>query len=260
MSGTRLHSSTEGNCLLLTIDSADHRHALTPEVCAAGIEALNVAESNPEVRCVVITGAAPAFSAGEQLPGLLASRQGPTEAGAVGVDALHSWIETIRAFPKPVIAAVSGVCSGAGLSLALACDFVVAARDSAFSLSQSAHGLSPTGGLTWAFARSLPRATVMQWLMAGDKISATRLLELGVVNALCEPGQVLSQSLSIAERLQRRAGHALASIKELVNDAQETSLHQQLAAERSHFVRNLHHPETGARLAALSQPPLQASR
>ena len=260
MSGARLHSSTEGHCLVLTIDSADQRHALTPELCAAGIEALNVAESNPEVRCVVLTGTGNAFSTGEHPQALQASRQGASEAATNGVDALHNWIETIRAFPKPVIAAVSGVCSGSGLSLALACDLVVAARDSAFSLSQSALGLSPTGGLTWALARSLPRATVMQWLMAGDKISATRLLELGVVNALCEPSQVLSQSLSIAEHLQRRAGHALASIKELVNDAQETSLHQQLTAERSHFVRNLHHPETGARLATLAQSPHTPTR
>ena len=255
MSGARLQSSTEGGCLVLTIDSPDQRHALTPELCAAGIEALNVAESNPEVRCVVITGAGHAFCTGEPLLGVMATRPGASEAAADAVDALHNWIETIRAFPKPVIAAVSGTCSGAGLSLAIACDWVVAARDSAFSLSQSTVGLSPTGGLSWALARCLPRATVMQWLMAGDKISATRLLELGVVNVLCEPTQTLSQALSIAEHLQKRTDHALASIKELVNDAQETSLHQHLASERSHFVRNLHHPETSARLAALAQPP-----
>lgn len=255
MSAARLQSSTEGSCLVLTIDSPDQRNALTPELCAAGIEALNVAESNPEVRCVVLTGAGHAFCSGEHLQGLLARRQGSPEASAEGVDALHNWIETIRAFPKPVIAAVSGVCAGTGLSIALACDFIVAARDSAFSLNLGVLGLSPTGGLSWALTRRLPRATVMQWLMAGDKIQATRLLELGVINALCEPGQVLSQSLSLAEHLQQRAGHALASIKELVNDAQETSLHQQLAIERSHFVRNLHHPETGARLATQSPPP-----
>lgn len=255
MSTARLQSSTEGVCLVLTIDSPDKRHALTPELCAAGIEALNVAESNPEVRCVVLTGAGQAFCSGEHPQGLLTSRQGAPEASANTVDALHNWIETIRAFPKPVIAAIGGACSGSGLSLALACDFVLATRDSTFSLGQSTLGLSPTGGLSWALARSLPRATVMQWLMAGDKIAATRLLELGVINALCEPGQALPQSLSLAEHLQRRAGHALASIKELVNDAQETSLHQQLAAERSHFVRNLHHPETGTRLATQAQPP-----
>jgi len=255
VSSARLQSSTEGQCLVLTIDSPDPRHALTSGLCSAGIEALNVAESNPEVRCVVLTGTGHAFGSGEPLLGLPGTRQGAPEAAADAVEALHNWIETIRAFPKPVIAAVGGVCAGSGLSLALACDLIVAARDSAFSLGQSALGLSPVGGVSWALARSLPRATVMQWLMAGDKLPATRLLELGVINALSEPGQVLSQSLSIAEHLQRRAGHALASIKELVNDAHETSLHQQLAAERSHFVRNLHHPETGARLAALAQPP-----
>jgi len=253
MSAASLQSRTEGPCLVLTIDNPAHRNALSHELCAAGIEALNVAETNPDVRSVILTGTGTAFSAGDNLQQLQASRNGPPEAATQAVDGLHNWVETIRAFPKPVIAAVNGTCSGAGLSLALACDFIVAARDSAFSFAQSAVGLSPAGGVTWALSRGLPRATVMQWLMAGDRIAATRLLELGVINALTEPAQALAQAMSLAEHLQERAAHALASIKELVNDAHETSLHQQLAAERSHFVRNLHHAETGARIAALME-------
>ena len=93
---------------------------------------------------------------------------------------------------------------------------------------------------------------VLTWaqLKAAAERLAARLQALGVVNQVCEPGEALSQALALAERLNARAPNTLASIKELVNDAQTTPLHTQLAAERDHFVRNLHHPNAGEGIAA----------
>jgi enoyl-CoA hydratase/carnithine racemase len=177
---------------------------------------------------------------------------------AQSIESLHNWIETIRAFPKPVIAAVEGACAGAGFSLALSCDLLVAAQDSVFVMAYSNVGLSPDGGASWSMVRALPRATAMQLLLCGDRIDAGRLQALGVVNQVSAPGEALASALTLAEKLNARAPNAMASIKELVNDAQTTPLHTQLAAERDHFVRNLHHANGGEGIAAfLDKRPAQ---
>lgn len=245
-----LKSHSQGATLVLTISNPEHRNALGPEIYAAGVEALNVAESNAEVRSVVITGEGSHFCAGGNLQRLLGNRQKPPEVQAQSIEGLHNWIETIRAFPKPVIAGVEGSCAGAGFSLALACDFIVAANNAVFVMAYSGVGLSPDGGGSWGLARSLPRATVMQLLMLGERANAERLLQLGVVNAVVDAGEAAAQALALAERLNARAPNALASIKELVNEATDAALHTHLKSERDHFVRNLHHPNAGEGIAA----------
>jgi enoyl-CoA hydratase/carnithine racemase len=245
-----LQSHSHGQTMVLTISNPEHRNALGPEMYAAGVEALNVAESSPEVRSVVITGEGSHFCAGGNLQRLLANRQQPPAVQASSIEGLHNWIETIRTFPKPVIAAVEGSCAGAGFSLALACDLVVAAQNSVFVMAYSNVALSPDGGASWSLVHAMPRATALQLLLCGDRIDAARLQALGVVNQVCEPGEALTQALTLAERLNARAPNTLASIKELVNDAQTAPLHTQLAAERDHFVRNLHHANAGEGIAA----------
>lgn len=245
-----LKSHSHGQTMVLTISNPEHRNALGPEMYAAGVEALNVAESNPEVRSVVITGEGSHFCAGGNLQRLLDNRQQAPEVQAQSIESLHNWIETIRAFPKPVLAAVEGACAGAGFSLALACDLIVAADNSVFVMAYSNVGLSPDGGATWSLMRALPRATALQLLMAGERIDAQRLHALGVVTKVSAAGEALNASLSLAGRLNDKAPNAMASIKELANDALGQSLHQQLAAERDHFVRNLHHANAGEGIAA----------
>lgn len=245
-----LKSHSQGATLVLTISNPEHRNALGPELYAAGIEALSVAEGNPDVRSVIITGEGSHFCAGGNLQRLLANRQKAPEVQAQSIDGLHGWIEAIRACPKPVIAAVEGSCAGAGFSLALACDFIVAADNAVFVMAYSGVGLSPDGGGSWSLARMLPRATAMQLLMGGERVGAPRLQQLGVVNTVVELGAALGQALALAERLNARAPNALASVKELVNDAPQAALHTQLNAERDHFVRNLHHANAGEGISA----------
>ena len=245
-----LKSHSHGQTMVLTISNPDHRNALGPDIYAAGVEALGVAENNPEVRSVVITGEGSHFCAGGNLQRLLTNRQLPPEVQAQSIEGLHNWIESIRVFPKPVLAAVEGSCAGAGFSLALACDLIVAAHNSVFVMAYSNVGLSPDGGATWSLMRALPRATALLLLMGGERIDATRLHTMGVITQVSAPGEALAAALAAADRLNSRAPNALASIKELANDALTGSLHAQLSAERDHFVRNLHHANAGEGIAA----------
>lgn len=248
-----LKSTSEGNTLVLTLSNPEARNTLSPEIYAAGIEALNAAENSPEIRSVVITGEGSMFCAGGNLQRLQANRREAPEVQAQSIEGLHNWIDTIRSYPKPVLAAVEGAAAGAGFSLALACDFVVAASNAVFVMSYANVALSPDGGGSWALARSLPRALANELLMLGERIGAERLHDLGLVNRVCAPGEALATSLRLAAQLNAQAPNALASIKELVNDAATNSLSSQLASERDHFVRNLHHANGAEGMEAFLQ-------
>lgn len=252
-----LKSTSQGRTMVLTISNPDNRNALAPEMYAAGVEALNVAETSAEVRSVILTGEGSMFCAGGNLQRLQSNRQKPPGHQAQSIEGLHSWIEAIRTFPKPVIAAVEGPAAGAGFSLCLACDYIVAAEDAFFVMAYVNVGLSPDGGATWHLARMLPRQVASEILMAGERVGAKRLHELGLVNRIAAPGAALTEALAVAEKFNAKAPTALTSIKELMNDAADANLNRQLAAERDHFVRNLHHPNAGEGIDAFlaKRPP-----
>ena len=246
----QLKSAVHGQTLVLTISNPTLRNALGPEIYTAGIEALNAAESNPEIRSVIITGEGAHFCAGGNLQRLLANREQPKEVQAQSIDGLHTWMEAIHTFPKPVIAAVEGAAAGAGFSLVLMCDLVVAARDSIFVMAYSSIALSPDGGGSWNLSQALPRQLAAELMLLGERISAERLHDLGSVNRLVESGTALTQALDLAERINARAPNAMQSIKELINDAPTQSLHVHLTQERDHFVKNLHHANAGLGISA----------
>ena len=246
----QLKSAVHGQTLVLTISNPTLRNALGPEIYTAGIEALNAAESNPEIRSVIITGEGAHFCAGGNLQRLLTNREQPKEVQAQSIDGLHTWMEAIHTFPKPVIAAVEGAAAGAGFSLVLMCDLVVAARDSIFVMAYSSIALSPDGGGSWNLSQTLPRQLAAELMLLGERISAERLHDLGSVNRLVESGTALTQALDLAERINARAPNAMQSIKELINDAPTQSLHVHLTQERDHFVKNLHHANAGLGISA----------
>jgi enoyl-CoA hydratase/carnithine racemase len=246
----QLKSAVHGQTLVLTISNPTLRNALGPEIYTAGIEALNAAESNPEIRSVIITGEGAHFCAGGNLQRLLTNREQPKEVQAQSIDGLHTWMEAIHTFPKPVIAAVEGAAAGAGFSLVLMCDLVVAARDSIFVMAYSSIALSPDGGGSWNLSQTLPRQLAAELMLLGERISAERLHTLGSVNRLVESGTALTKALDLAERINARAPNAMQSIKELINDAPTQSLHVHLTQERDHFVKNLHHANAGVGISA----------
>jgi enoyl-CoA hydratase/carnithine racemase len=235
---------------VLTISNPTKRNALSPAMYAAGVEALYFADSSNEIRSVVLTGDGNMFCAGGNLQRLLDNRSKPREVQASSIDGLNSWIEAIRSCRKPVIAAVEGSAAGAGFSLCLACDMIVSARDAVFVMAYSNVGLSPDGGASWHLARMLPRQLASELLLGGERISAERLLTLGIVNRISESSAALVDALSMADKLNQRAPNALASIKELLGDATQRPLNEQLKAERDAFVANLHHANAGEGISA----------
>ena len=253
-----LKERREGDVLVLTIDGPQTRNALVPEVYDAGIKALDSARS--WAGAVVLTGAGDHFCSGGNLSGLRERRKKGEEVARAAISRLHGFVRALRTAPMPVIAAVEGWAAGAGFSLVLACDMIVAARNARFSMAYVRVGLSPDGGATASLGRMLPRQIVSEIVMEGGAIDAPRLHALGLVNELTDPHAALSSALARAKKLAQGPRGALASIKELVASATVSTFDAQLDAERDTFARNLVSPDAGEGLAAfLAKRPPQFS-
>jgi len=253
---SELLTERQNRTLVLTVSDPATRNTLSPQVYAAGVEALNTAEADDAVRCVVLRGDGAHFCSGGNLQRLAHNRTvGPHEQ-VQSIERFHEFIQALRTFPKPVIAAVEGAAAGGGFSLALACDLIVAAEDATFVMSYARAGLSPDGGGTFHLAQALPRALLLQMLWLPEPMPPRTLLQHGLVNLVTDSGQTLPEALRLAERLATMAPNAIASAKELANQALGRRLHEQLDAERDHFVDNLFHANGAEGLQAfLSKRP-----
>ncbi|MFX1671941.1 enoyl-CoA hydratase [Paraburkholderia sp. A2WS-5] len=231
------HEST----LVLTLSNPGARNALHPDMYAAAIEAFDAAERDNSLRAIVITGADNFFCAGGNLNRLLENRAKDPSVQAASIDMLAQWVTAMRQSSKLVIAAVEGAAAGAGFSLALAADLLVAADDAKFVMAYSRVGLTPDGGGSWFLARALPRALAFELMVEGKPIGASRLADLGVVNRVAKPQKALDTALAWADDLAKISPNAVARIKGLTSAADMQSLDDHLIAERESFVTSLHH-------------------
>jgi enoyl-CoA hydratase/carnithine racemase len=247
---SELLTERRDHTLILTISDPATRNTLSPQVYAAGVEVLSAFDADPGLRCVILRGDGAHFCAGGDLNRLATSRDGPIETVRANIDRFHAFVQALREFPKPVIAAVEGHAAGGGCSLALACDLIIAADSARFTMSYGRAGFSPDGGGTYHLAQALPRAHALQLLGLPEPMSAQQWHELGLVNAVASDGQALTEALAWAERLSCAASNAVASVKVLVEHARKRTLREQLDAERDQFAANLQHDNAAEGLRA----------
>lgn len=245
-----LKASRRDATLILTLSNPGAQNALHPDMYAAAIETLSTAERDDTLRAVILTGADNVFCAGGNLNRLLENRTKDKSEQADSIDHLHGWIDAIRNCPKPVIAAVEGAAAGAGFSLALACDMIVAAASAKFLMNYVKVGLTPDGGASWFLTQALPRQLATEILLEGKPILAPRLHELGLVNKLVDDGAALTTALAWADELSELSPNAVERIKSLIYDAQGHSLSQHFATEKHHFVESLHHRDAQEGISA----------
>jgi enoyl-CoA hydratase/carnithine racemase len=236
-----LLSEQRDSTLILTLSNPGVRNALHPDMYAAGVEAFNAAERAPDIRTVVLTGADNFFCAGGNLNRLLENRSKDRSIQAHGIDMLAAWISTLRASSKLVIAAVEGAAAGAGFSLALACDMVVAADDAIFVMAYARVGLTPDGGGSWFLSRNLPRALATEILIEGKPVSAQRLHQVGLVNRVVKPGATRDAAVDWAGQLGQISPTVVARLKSLIERADTQALPKHLISERDCFVESLYH-------------------
>jgi enoyl-CoA hydratase/carnithine racemase len=234
-----LKASRHDTALILTLSNPAARNALHPDMYAALIEALSTAERDATVRAVILTGADNVFCSGGSLDTQPPSRIADLVLKADSSDHLHHWVEAIRDCAKPVLAAIEGEASGAGFSLALACDLVVAGTSARFGVEQRATGRMPYGGCTWFLGRALPHQLATEIMLGSKNIPASRLQQVGLINRLAADGTALDAALSWADELAVLPPNAVEHIKSLLREATVNSLNQHLHAEKQNLLENL---------------------
>jgi enoyl-CoA hydratase/carnithine racemase len=228
----------EGAVLVLSNNNVAARNALSPEFYAAVTAALREAAADPAVGAIVLTGEGGHFCAGGDLRQLAKRRELPVEERRAKLEGLHDLVRSLRDCPKPVIAAVEGAAAGAGLSLALACDMLVAAKNAVFSVAYVKVGLTPDGGATAFLAEFVSRQVLTELCLTGERISGERLHALGPVNRLAEPGQALAEAVALAAQIATGPDQAMALIKDLCRQAPRNTLEEQLEREAQYMVRS----------------------
>ena len=185
-------------------------------------------------RAAILKGRGRAFCSGGDLREMRSmwEREGRIEAFLEEpLRALHDLIASIREAPIPFIAAVNGVCAGAGTNLALACDIVIAADNAAFSEGFVKIGLSPDCGGTYFLPRIVGEKLAAELLMTGDEIDAARAERIGLVNYVVPSDELDARAAKLAQKLASRPAGSLARIKRMLNDSGGNSLREQLDLE-----------------------------
>lgn len=225
-SGVLLHEQ-DGGVSILTLNRPDALNALNAKLRHELLAGINAARRDDATRAVMITGAGRGFCAGADLRGGTAER----EFRRVLAAEYNPLIQAIRELPKPVVAAVNGVAAGAGVSLALAADLVIAADDARFVPAFNRIGLVPDSGLARVLVRALGRHRAMEILLGERQLSAGDAHDLGLVAAVVPAAKLDEAARELAHRLASGPTRGIGLTKRLVNAAEDSGLTDALAAE-----------------------------
>jgi 2-(1,2-epoxy-1,2-dihydrophenyl)acetyl-CoA isomerase len=212
----------------ITLDRPETLNALS----AALIEEVRAALASlpgSGARCLLLIGEGRAFSSGADL---VADGGLPDDVGAALESHLNPLIEDVFALPMPVVAAVRGPCAGAGCSLALAADIVLAGRSAYFLQAFINIGLVPDAGATWLLPRLAGRARAMEMMMLGERIPAAQAAEWGMISRMVEDEDLETDAIALAARLAQGPTAAYNLLRKLARDAGQAPLSEALAAER----------------------------
>lgn len=202
-----------GAVLVARLNRPDARNALTPELLRGISAAIVDAEADPEIRAVVLTGTGDrAFCAGMDLRAFAAGEQ----AGLGDDEATRGFFRLVEGETTiPVVGAANGTAVAGGFELLLACDVIVASSEAEFGLPEVKRGLFPAGGGTFLGTR-VALGIALEMALTGDAISAERAYDLGLVNAIVTPDEVIGTAVAFAERIAANGPLGVAAVKELV--------------------------------------------
>lgn len=210
----------------ITFTHPERRNALTLDEFELFRVALDEVSATPADRVLVISGSGGSFCAGADLSG------GSPEVDVVAMmRQIDQGARALHRVPKPVIAAVDGVAVGAGMSIALGCDLVIASTRARFSQIFAKRGLSPDYGSSWLLPRVVGLPVAKRLAFLGDMVDGPQALGLGLISELCEPADLEEVVATLASRLASGPPIALAHTKRLLDQALGYGLDEALEQE-----------------------------
>ena len=225
--------SRDGDIVRLQFNRPEVLNALDRASAQSFAHACRDIASDHSVRAVIVSGAGRAFMAGGDLAEL---RADPTGAAIALIGPMHEAIVLLAEMRAPVIASLHGAVAGAGLSLALACDFAIAAEGTRFTLAYVNIGASCDLSGSWSLPRLVGLRKALEIALLGEHFDAAEALRLGLVNRVVAEAELEAQTLALAQRLARGPAQSIAQLKRLMRISFEHDLRGQLDAERAAFL------------------------
>jgi enoyl-CoA hydratase/carnithine racemase len=223
--------ATEYGVTLIRLNRPSALNALNAKLMDDLTAALNAAEADPAVRCIVITGSDRAFAAGADIKEMASKGY----ADVYGEDFITRNWERAASCRKPIIAAVAGYALGGGCELAMMCDFIIAADNAKFGQPEINLGVSPGAGGTQRLTRFIGKSKAMDMVLTGRNMDAAEAERCGLVSRVVPLADLLPTALEAAKKIAGLSTNAVMLTKEMVNAAYETPLSQGVKLERRLF-------------------------
>lgn len=231
-----------GGVATITINRPQSLNAINDDVVTALIEITSALRDSHDVRCVVLTGAGDHFMAGgdvkrfkKRLEESASDEESRAWFNSI-LERIHVIVDNMNALRMPVVAAVKGAVAGAGFSLMLGCDLVIAAEGGIFTLAYCHLGTSPDGGSTWQLPRTLGMKRAMEVALLGDRFGPEQALAWGLINKVVPLADFDAEVTKLATRLAAGPTFAYGETKRLLLDSTDRDLSNQLHAETRSFV------------------------
>lgn len=224
--------SREGAVAILRFNRPQALNAIDVSMAQAFLAAVRGLAADPGVRALLLCGEGKGFMAGGDLAVLSADPQG---GAAALIGPLHEALQLLATLDLPVIAQVHGVAAGAGLSLMLQADFVLAAKGTRFNLAYVNIGASCDVGASWALPRWVGLRRALEIALLGDMLDAEAAERMGLINRVVAADALPAEALALAQRLAAGPTRALGQLRRLLRGSVERDLPAQLAAEEAAF-------------------------
>ncbi|WP_309088157.1 enoyl-CoA hydratase [Phenylobacterium sp.] len=228
---TLIVESPSAGVTLIRLNRPDALNALNSTLLGELAQALDAAEADEAVRCLVITGSDRAFAAGADIKEM----SDKTYAQMFSLDFFTAASRRIEQFRKPIIAAVSGYALGGGCELAMLCDFIIAAETAKFGQPEINLGVMPGIGGTQRLTRFVGKSKAMDMMLTARMMDAAEAERAGLVSRVVPADKLLDEALAAAAKIASQSPLAVMMNKELVNTAYETTLSTGVAVERRLF-------------------------
>ncbi|KIN65565.1 putative acyl-CoA hydratase [Sulfitobacter noctilucae] len=230
MSTPILLEITDGTARI-TLNRPDKGNALDQPMADALLAAAIKCANDPAVRCVVLTGAGKMFSVGGDIGAFALNSDGIAPFLAQLAGTLHQALSQFAAMQKPLITLVNGTAAGAGLSMAISGDVVLADPNAMFTTAYLGIGLTPDGGMTWLLPRLVGMRRAQEMIITNARVSAEKAAEIGLVTRLAAPGALMDEGDVLARQLADGAVGAMGQARRLLHDSSSSGFASQMDRE-----------------------------
>jgi len=244
MPGVRIE--TADRVMVLTLDRASKKNAITDEMYGEIAGALTRAADDDEVRVVVLAGDGPDFCAGNDIS-MFTDSAGSQEIATSNVG---PFLTALSTFPKPIVAIVTGRAIGVGVTMLLHCDLVYVASDAQLVLPFVNLGLVPEAGSAWLLPQRIGHVRAFALMALGERLSGGAAASLGLANAALPAADLVPAAMEAARALANKSPSALSATKRLMRDA--GAIETAIAADREALLIQLAKPEAAAAFAAFA--------